>query len=99
MRTSKNHGKRLVCFIDSKVLLGAICKGRPSSPSLLQILRRIGALQLAADVHLKVIFVPSSDKPSDAASRGIRSRPADKGRRCETKKRKVDNAMKHASMG
>jgi hypothetical protein len=78
LRSRKHHGTRATCFVDSKVVLGGVAKGRSSSRPLLRVLRKIGALHLAGDILPRLIYIPTSSNPSDAASRGIRKRPHDR---------------------
>ena len=62
-------------MVDAKAVLGAASKGRSSSPSLLRVMRAIGAHCLAGDLLLRLLYVPSEHNPSDGASRGKRRRP------------------------
>ena len=39
------------------------------------ILRRIAALQRAADLLVRLIYVPTECNPADAPSRGVKPRP------------------------
>ena len=80
-RTSRHHNARAVCLVDSKVLLGCATKGRSSSKALLRVMRRAGAIQLAANILVRLVYTPTEYNPSDLASRGIRSRPLDRSNR------------------
>jgi len=61
-------------LLDAKAVLGAIAKGRSSSPSLARPTRRLSAHLLAGELHLKVVYVPSEENAADDPSRG-RTRP------------------------
>ena len=71
LRSVARHGRRMVLLVDAQAVLGAVAKGRSSAPSLKRDIMRIAALQLAGDVLLKLVYVPSEDNPADAPSRGI----------------------------
>lgn len=71
LRSVSRHGRRMVLLVDAQAVLGAVAKGRSSSPSLRREIMRIAALQLAGDVLLKLVYVPSEDNPADAPSRGV----------------------------
>ena len=83
-RNPHHHGHRALILLDAKAVLFAAQKGRSSSPQLGRLLQRIGAYRLAADIALRLLYVPTEDMPADAPSRGIRRRPA---HRRQTKKR------------
>ena len=68
-------------LIDSAVWLGAAAKGR-SSTRLNKLLRKVAALELAGELQVHLILVPSAENPSDAPSRGVR-RVATKKSRAE----------------
>jgi hypothetical protein len=70
-RSSSNHSKRVPVLIDAQSVLGAILRGRSSSPSLKFTMRRISAFVLAADMALKPVYTPSEDNPADDGSRGV----------------------------
>ena len=74
LRSRKRHSTRIVVLLDSAVWLGAASKGR-SSRSLNRLSRKAAALELAGDLQVNLILVPSSENPSDIPSRGIRPRP------------------------
>ena len=71
LRSTDRHSRRIVVLLDAKSVLGAAAKGRSSSPPLLRILRRLGALTVAGDLLLRFVYVPSEDIPADPPSRGI----------------------------
>ena len=77
LRSVSRHGKRTVLSVDAQAVKGAVARERSSSASLRREIMRIGALQLAGDLLLKLVYVPSEDNPADAPSRGIvrRRRP------------------------
>ena len=61
----------MVLLVDAQAVLGAVAKGRSSSPSLQREIMRIAALQLVGGILLKLVYVPSEDNPADAPSRGV----------------------------
>ena len=71
-RSSARHSCKIVALVDAQTVIGALAKGRTSSPSLRQEVRRVAALVLSADLFVKYIYVPSEDNPADAPSRGVR---------------------------
>ncbi len=74
LRTPRHFGHRLVVLVDSKVVVGAVAKGRSSSVPLNRLLRRLAALCFLGDLTLHVVFIPSAHNPADAPSRGVRPR-------------------------
>jgi ribonuclease HI len=62
-------GKRVLVLSDSQVVVGAVMKGRSSSPQLLRRLRALSALVLAGGVRLSVRWVRSELNPADEPSR------------------------------
>ena len=74
LRSTKHHGTRAVCLVDSKVVLGGVSKGRSSSRPLLRVLRRAAALQLAGNLLTRLIYIPTCCNLADAPSRGVRLR-------------------------
>ena len=74
LRTPRHFGHRLVVLVDSKVVVGAVAKGRSSSVPLNRLLRRLAALCFLGDLTLHVVFIPSAHNPADAPSRGARPR-------------------------
>ena len=71
LRSAKRHNQRVVMLVDAQAVMGAVCKGRSSSLSLRKEVMRIAALQLAGNLHLHLVYVPSEDNPADAPSRGV----------------------------
>ena len=45
-------------LVDAQAVMGAVGKGRSSSNSLRREVMRIAALQLAGDLHLKLVYGP-----------------------------------------
>lgn len=76
-----HHSSRVVILCDSSVWTGAAAKGRSSSP-LNRLLRKVAALELAGDLMVHIVLVPSDENPSDEPSRGVRwKKPPAKRRR------------------
>ena len=73
VRAARSHHSRLPVLVDAKAVLGAASKGRSSSSALRGSLRALAANVLAADILLRLIYVPSECMPADAASRGKRA--------------------------
>jgi hypothetical protein len=63
---------RLVVLTDSMVVLGAVTKGRSSSPDLLRRLRSLSSLLLASGLTLSLCWVPTHLNPADEPSRACR---------------------------
>eukprot|EP00931_Biecheleriopsis_adriatica_P092086 TRINITY_DN6590_c0_g2_i2.p1 TRINITY_DN6590_c0_g2~~TRINITY_DN6590_c0_g2_i2.p1 ORF type:complete len:417 (-),score=44.86 TRINITY_DN6590_c0_g2_i2:597-1742(-) len=74
LRTPRIFHPRLPVLIDAKAVLGAASKGRTSAPGIRGAIRKIGALLLASDCLLRLVYVPSEDNPADDPSRGKRHR-------------------------
>jgi hypothetical protein len=66
---SSSLTRRVFLLVDSTVAFFSLWKGRSSSPQLLLILRKIGALLLASGVSLLPGWVPSEVNPADHPSR------------------------------
>jgi hypothetical protein len=62
--------RRLLVLSDSAVAVGAIGKGRSSSPFLLRRLRSLAAHLLAGGLQLACCWLPSGVNPADRPSRG-----------------------------
>ena len=60
--------RRVLCLVDSRVVLGSVCKWRSSSRRVNFRLRRLGGLLLANNLSLDFCWVPSWANPSDAPS-------------------------------
>jgi len=69
-RSPTKHNTRAVLLIDSKATLGAVCKGRSGARLLKRLVRRIGALSLAAGIRMHCVYIPSEHNPADPPSRG-----------------------------
>ena len=73
LHNRRHHSsKRVVCLLDSKVVLGATSKGRTSAPGLRHAVRQAAALTLAEGLLVREIYVPTDCNPADAGSRGKR---------------------------
>lgn len=71
LRSRKRHCARTVVLVDSSVWCGAAAKGR-SSTQLNRLLRKAAALEMAGDIQVHLVLVPSVENPSDIPSRGLR---------------------------
>jgi len=71
-------GRRVLLLSDSQVAVGALSKGRTSSPPLLRRLRAVAALVLASGVQLRVRWIPSAANPADEPSRRFVRRSVDR---------------------
>ena len=69
-RTKASWGHRFLVLTDSLVSLGALSKGRSSSPSLLRLLRRWAAIRMALGISLALRWVPTHRNLADGPSRG-----------------------------
>jgi hypothetical protein len=69
-RATSRRDERLIVFGDSAVVMGACSKGRSGSPSLLGLLRRSAAIQMAFGLFPSYHHVPSAANPADGPSRG-----------------------------
>ena len=63
------HGQRLLMLTDSLVVMGALQKGRSSSPILLTRCRRFAALALAQNIRVTFCYVRSANNPADRHTR------------------------------
>jgi len=70
LRSPTRFGHRLVVLLDSRVVVGAVGKGRSGSVPLNRLLRRLGALTFAGGLGLFVVFIPTAHNPADHPSRG-----------------------------
>ena len=73
LRSRSRHCKRVVVLVDSAVWLGAAAKGR-SSTQLNRLLRKAAAMELAGELQVYLVLVPSAENASDKPSRGVRRR-------------------------
>ena len=62
-------GRKLLLFSDSLVAIGALRKGRSSSPLLLRRMRAISSWLLASGLRLLLYWIPSELNPADEPSR------------------------------
>ena len=72
LRSRDHFCHRLLVLVDSKVVTGAVTKGRSSSVPLSGLLRRLAALCFAGGLLLHCVCVPKSHNPGDWSSRGLR---------------------------
>ena len=70
LRSAKRFNHQVVLLVDSKVVLGAIAKGRSSSRPLNAIIRRAAALCFAGKLSLHCVFISTKHNPADWPSRG-----------------------------
>ena len=61
--------RRVLCLVDSRVVLRSVCKGCSSSRRVNVRLRRLGGLLLANNLSLDLCWVPSGANSSGAPSR------------------------------
>lgn len=66
---------RVVALVDSFVVRGATSKGRSSSKALSTVLRRVGAVSVAAGLYFTLPFVPTRWNPADDPTRDAELRP------------------------
>ena len=72
LRRLSNQGvrrQRILCCVDSRVVLGAATKGRSSSRKLNHVLRKLAYECLASSLTVDLLWVPSWANPADAPSR------------------------------
>ena len=65
----KCHNSRVLFLSDSRVVVGAVSKGRSSSFQILTRLRSLSATMLAGGIRLFISWIPRSFNPADGASR------------------------------
>jgi hypothetical protein len=70
LRSRDRFQKHLVVLLDSRVVIGAVVKGRSSSVPLNRLLRRLCALTCAGGLTLHLMYVESAKNLSDPPSRG-----------------------------
>ena len=63
------RNQKLVMITDWLVVLGALQKGRSSSPTLLVRCRRFAALALAHNIRVTMVYVRSENNPADVHTR------------------------------
>jgi len=72
VRRAAAHRTRVPVLVDAKTVVCAAGKGRSSAPTIRHTIARIGAHVLAADLALRIVYVPSEANPADGPSRGRR---------------------------
>ena len=70
LRSKDRFGQRLVALLDSRVVIGAVTKGRSSSWRLNRVIRRLAAHCFLGGLILHLIFIPTEHNPGDHPSRG-----------------------------
>ena len=70
LRSTQRHGRRVVILNDSKVMIGALEKGRSSARRINAICRRAAALMLAGNLNTLFVYIHTSENPGDGPSRG-----------------------------
>ena len=78
--STARHRRRLVPLVGSRVVVGAVGKGRSSSQPLNVFPKSIAALCFAV-LEAQVIYIPAEINPADYPSRGLRV-PGRPSRRC-----------------
>jgi len=73
----KHQSVRCGFALDSQVALGALVKGRSSSKSLNNLLRRSLAVHLGSDLYSNFGYFPSPINPADGPTRGKPPRDPD----------------------
>ena len=64
-----HFGRRIIFFLDSQSLLGAVVKGRSSSRRLNRLCRKMAAFFLVTQIKSAYIWIPSEFNPADEPSR------------------------------
>jgi hypothetical protein len=70
LKGEKTRGRRNLVFLDSRVCVGAVAKGRSSSRALNAVLRRMASMLLEQGNLLEVVWVATWANPGDPPSRG-----------------------------
>ena len=65
----KFFGRRIIFFLDSQSLLGAVVKGRSSSRRLNHLCRKMAAFFLTSQIKPSFLWIPSQFNPADGPSR------------------------------
>ena len=68
LQSASRHNRRIIILLDARAILGAAQRGRTSARSKQREIRRIAALQLAGNLRVHFLYVPSEDNPADAPS-------------------------------
>ena len=69
-RSSRMWRRKVLVLTDSMVALGALGKGRSSSPALLRLCRQAAAITMCFAIHGHCRYVPSELNVADGLSRG-----------------------------
>ena len=64
------HSRRTVLLVDAQAVMGAVAKGRSSARCLSRDVAYVGALAMAGDLALKLVYILSEVNPGDVPSRG-----------------------------
>ena len=67
----RQRGTRVFVWMDSKVALGVVHKGRSSSAALNALARRLAVAGFLTDCPLLAAYVPTDANPADGPSRGL----------------------------
>ena len=70
LRAVGRRSKRVILFVDSKVAVGAMQKGRSGSAALNALVRKAHCLCMAGGLRLHIVFIPTEHNPADFPSRG-----------------------------
>ena len=70
LNSSENRHNRHLVITDSLVSIGAVMKGRSSSPPILRLLRNLAAWLLLSGATVYARWVPSGRNWADGPSRG-----------------------------
>jgi hypothetical protein len=60
---------RIICLVDSRVVLGAIAKGRSSSRKINYRLRKLFAVAISKNIYLDICWLPTWGNPADCPTR------------------------------
>ena len=72
LRSRNRHRHRVIVLVDSRIVVGAVAKGRSGSMLLNSLVRKIYALCFARGLRLQLIYIPTEHNPGDFPSRGAR---------------------------
>ena len=81
-RGTQAMGKGLLFLFDNLSLCLALCKGRSSSPHLIQTCRLVCAHSLATGVLIRTRWIASESNPADEPSRQVRDQAHPAPLRC-----------------
>ena len=59
LRKRSNHCKRLPILVDAQAVIGSAAKGRTSAPTTKREIRHLGAMVVAGELLLRLIYTPS----------------------------------------